>query len=173
MIKKSVWIAIVLATMTGSAAVADSHTSGQDTTGLGVIFGEPTGFTGKFWLQPDRAIDAGVAFSFSNFVDLYGDYLFHFPGAFGRQPDFSRSFMPYVGVGGELFVSENTNHTNGMYYTSSSGSAAGFGIRIPVGLECVLRSAPIGIFAELVPGVGIVPSTFGFLQGGVGARYYF
>lgn len=141
-------------------------------TGVGVVLGEPTGFTAKFWLQPDRAVDAGLAFSFSDFVLVYSDYLFHFRGAFGNSNPFLHQLVPYVGLGGELFVSESSDRTGGPYYTPND-SSVGFGIRIPLGLEWLVPRAPLGIFLELVPGVGIVPSTFGFFQGGIGARFYF
>ena len=32
--------------------------------GLGVILGEPTGFSGKYWVDQDHAFDFGLAYSF-------------------------------------------------------------------------------------------------------------
>ena len=154
------------------AAHSTQSQSDDSTTGVGVIFGEPTGFTGKFWLSSDRAVDAGLAFSFSDFVLLYSDYLFHFPGAFGRSNAFLHQLVPYVGLGGEIFISENTANTNGKYFTSNN-SSVDFGVRIPLGIEWKIPRSPVGVFVELVPGLGLLPDTFGFFQGGVGARFYF
>jgi hypothetical protein len=130
--------------------------------GLGLILGEPTGLTAKFWKNQDRAIDAGLAFSFDRFVFLYSDYLFHFKSISGIRP--------YAGIGGGLLIS--SGNKNGKYFDNRDGSV-GIGVRIPLGGEWFIPDAPFGIFAELVPGIGLVPSTYGFFQGGIGARFYF
>lgn len=155
-----------------AAHLSQNQSTEGGTNGVGVILGEPTGFTGKFWLSSDRAVDAGLAFSLSDFVLLYGDYLFHFPGAFGRSNAFLHQLTPYVGLGAELFVSENTANTNGKYFTANN-SSVDFGVRIPLGIEWKIPRSPVGVFVELVPGLGLLPGTFGFFQGGIGARFYF
>jgi len=167
----SVFVLVSMA-FTPSSRADDNERLGDKPTGIGVVLGEPTGFTLKEWIAPRQAIDLGLAFSFDNYVSVYSDYLFHFPEAFGNSTAFLRSLQPYVGIGGELFLSGNSNRAKTEYY-NSPGSSVGFAIRIPLGAECLVPGAPIGVFAELVPGVGIVPGTFSFLQGGVGARYYF
>jgi hypothetical protein len=153
------------------SAQALDNTSNK-TNAIGVIFGEPTGITAKFLLQNNHAIDAGLALSFDSYVLLYSDYLFQFPGAFGSSTEFAKQLKPYVGVGAEFLFDENTGRYNDHYFGNSSASI-GFGIRIPLGVEWVALDAPIGVFVELVPGVGIAPGTYGFVQGGVGARLYF
>ena len=55
----------------------------------------------------------------------------------------------------------------------AQGVDAGKEIRIPLGAEWNPRSAPIGVYAELAPGIGLAPGTFGFVEGGIGARFYF
>jgi hypothetical protein len=132
------------------------------TKGIGLILGEPTGLTGKFWNSSDRAIDGGIAFSFDRYVFLYSDYLFHFRGFSGVRP--------FAGIGGGLLIS--SGNRKGKYFDDQSGSF-GLGVRIPLGLEWLIPEAPIGVFAEIVPGIGIIPSTYGFFQGGIGARFYF
>jgi hypothetical protein len=102
---------------------------------------------------------------------LYGDYLFHFHRAFGGA-EFARDLVPYVGLGAEIFFAESGTRNNGAYYTSSS-SSVGFGIRIPLGIEWMIPRAPLGVYVELTPGVGLIPGTFGYFQGGIGARFYF
>src|SRR5262249_33524161 len=50
--------------------------------GLGAIFGDPTGFTGKYWLSEKAAIDATAAWHFSpddDRFEFHADYLLHFP----------------------------------------------------------------------------------------------
>jgi hypothetical protein len=144
----------------------DSNSSGR--LGLGAILGEPTGFTGKYWQDTTHAIDGGMAYSFSDFFLTYVDYLWHFK----TEPSLVRDHLaPYIGVGGELFVSTQSNRKNDEFFTEHG--SVGFGVRVPIGLEWTPPHTPIGIYGELAPGVGIVPATFGFLQGGVGARFYF
>jgi len=137
----------------------------QKQFGLGVVFGEPTGITGKLWLDPKQAVDAGISFSFSDYVSLYGDYLYHF--------EFRNEFKPYVGVGGQLFfASDGRGSLKEKGYFSDSSSVA-LGVRIPLGIEWLPAKVPVGVFLELVPEITMFPNTNGFLQGGIGARYYF
>jgi hypothetical protein len=125
--------------------------------GLGVIFGEPTGFNAKVWTASDRALDFGLAFSLNSYVLLYGDYLFHFPGAFKTRSTFVNDLNPYVGIG----------------LVSLFRSSAALGIRVPVGIEWIIPRSPFSIFAEIVPGMQVIPSTSGLVQGGFGGRVYF
>jgi hypothetical protein len=140
--------------------------------GMGLVFGEPTGFSFKYLLPENRAIDGGLAFSLRSFFMIWSDYLFHFPGAFGASSDFVSQLKPYVGGGAVLFFSTKSGRTDRALYTDSGNSVA-FGLRVPFGIEWMVPRAPVGIYVELVPGVGIIPSTFAFLQGGVGGRFYF
>ena len=57
------------------AAATASHA--QDGIGLGVILGEPTGFTFKTWTSRNTAVDAAAAWSFSEngSFQLHADYL--------------------------------------------------------------------------------------------------
>ena len=159
----AVFITVFLVTTTNMA-----HAETKS-AGLGVVLGEPTGFTGKFWTASDRAIDVGLAFSVNNFMLIYSDYLFHFHGALGTSSSFLQELQPYIGVGGELFLS-GSGRSDSAYFSSST---SGFGLRIPIGAEWMAPRAPIGVFGELVPGIGIAPGTFAFFQGGIGIRYYF
>jgi len=47
--------------------------------GIGVIIGEPTSITGKYMIDNNNAIDAGIGWDISgdNNLHIYGDYLFH------------------------------------------------------------------------------------------------
>jgi hypothetical protein len=155
-----------------SALAATSHRpEGNGTFGLGLILGEPTGIAAKYWIAHDRAIDGELSFSFNDYFLIQSDYLWHFHGLFGNRGEFVQNLEPYVGVGGTLFFSTTSTHTNPTYF--SDHGSVGFGVRIPFGLEWMTPRAPFGIFFELAPGIGLIPSTFAFLQGGIGARIYF
>jgi len=144
--------------------------------GLGIILGEPTGFTGKTWQGQGskRAIDFGLAYSFGSFVLVYGDYLFHFPGAFkgSSRERFLAELSPYVGVGGVLLIATGGPKADRKYFAAST-SSIGLSFRIPLGVEWLPADPPLGVFVEVVPGVGFVPRTFALLQAGIGIRYYF
>jgi hypothetical protein len=155
----------------------NSASNGGD-FGLGLMLGEPTGLTGKYWLSETSAIDAGFAYSFGNYTTVLADYLWHFPGAFASAGPSGNEFVPFVGIGGVLFISGNSwngtyRDSNAPFFVGSSGNSAAFGARIPLGIEFLPKAAPIGIFAEIDPGIGLLPSTFGFFGGEVGARFYF
>lgn len=135
--------------------------------GLGVELGEPTGLNGKYWLTRESALQFDLSYSFNNYFSLGLDYLYHFTSAFrGRV---GSQFVPYLGFGLVSFF--GTGQPGENYYNPGNGNAD-FGFRIPVGIEFLPRGAPIGVWAELAPGLGVVPATFGFIQAMVGIRFY-
>ncbi|MDR3608385.1 MAG: hypothetical protein P4M08_13530 [Oligoflexia bacterium] len=151
---------------------ADDEASSQHgPLGLGIVLGEPTGFTAKYWTHSTEAFDLGIAYSFNDFFTLYGDYLWHFPEWFSKTSIRGKGLEPYLGVGGVLWVDTESGRHESTYFTDHG--SAGIGVRVPIGIEWLPGKPPIGVFAEIVPGVGLIPAVFAFLQGGVGARFYF
>jgi hypothetical protein len=124
--------------------------------GLGVIIGEPTGVSAKFWTSSHNAIDAAVAYSFRRrgYFHLHADYLWHFPNVIKS----TERFPLYAGVGGRLGVGR--------------GSSI-FGIRIAGGIAYWVRDAPIEVFFELAPIVDLAPETGVSGNAGIGARFFF
>ncbi len=152
------------------AQPAGARTNGQ--FGLGVVVGGPTAITGKYWLNREAAIDGGLAFSFSDYILLYGDYLVHYPRPFKNADPFFSNIDFYMGVGANLVVTTNDRSNNDTYLGRKSGSV-GIGVRVPFGLEWHPTGPPLGIFVEIVPGISIIPATAVVVQGGLGIRYYF
>ena len=142
-----------------------------DKIGVGIVLGEPDGLTAKFWKDSTHAIDLSFAYSVSNFVVLNSDYLWHFPDLTHGTEYGNERIMPYIGVGASIFISTESDRTDNKFFTDN-GSSMGLGIRIPIGAEWLPHKTPFGVFAEVVPGIGIIPSTFGFFQLGIGARLY-
>jgi hypothetical protein len=124
--------------------------------GAGLILGEPTGLTAKVWLEKGLALDAAVAWSFLDESALYihSNALYHFRVLDTTGGNF---LTPYVGGGAAFRFQDDLN----------------IGLRIPVGISWLLDAAPVEIFAEIAPGVGIIPETDLELGAGIGARYYF
>lgn len=155
------------AEVTSDTYVNESKT---DDIGLGVLAGGPTTVTGKYWLNESRAIDFGAAFAHDDYA-IIGTYLNHFEGVTGR----GRRMAPYIGFGFYLDFNQDQSETVFDRDSNNEGSQAedlGFGLRIPVGLEYMPVEIPIGIFAEISPGLSLTPDTDSFVTVGVGARYY-
>ncbi len=149
-------------------SVAQARTGGP--VGLGIILGEPSALNLKYDQSPNDAFDLGLAFNFDRWVLVYGDYQYKFANVIRPAPQLT----PYLGLGVVIVASnksiEDTRGTR--YFDSSASSKFALGVRVPIGIEW-RPDAPIGIFAEIAPGLAVIPSTVGFFQGGIGIRYYF
>ena len=124
--------------------------------GLGLIFGEPTGLSAKMWTSERTALDAAVAWSFSGlgWVHIQADFLIHNYDIISV----SKGKLPlYYGVGA---------------YTAFS-SNFGLGIRVPLGLAYQFEGAPVDVFAEIAPGLALLPDIGFYFGGGIGVRYFF
>lgn len=141
------------------------------TFGLGVTLGDPTGLSGKYFMNNQTAVDGAIAYG-SHELILYGDYLKHFPGALGRQNEFVSQLNPYVGIGPVLAFGDGNNKHNHRFMDDDDDDFA-FGGRIPLGIEWLPNNVPLGVSLEIAPGMRIVPGTDAFVQGGLAIRYYF
>lgn len=169
------WItAIAIAAGAGATGPASAGDRGGWDDGLpkaaGVMFGEPTGLSGKYWIGSRTAIDAGFAYSFDDYVLILADHLWHFPQLIGRSSPWAKQILPYAGVGGLLYFSTDSDRAGRL---DGRESTAGIGLRLPLGVEWRPERTPIGVFLELAPGMYILPETAGLMQGGLGVRYYF
>ncbi|MCK4234889.1 hypothetical protein KAU34_04890 [candidate division WOR-3 bacterium] len=129
--------------------------------GLGIIIGEPTGFSLKFWQSRRTAIDLALAWNFGDdYFHIHGDYLYHIPI---RLEGRSRStLLWYLGIGARLKFRSGGRNNN-----------TAFGIRGVGGIEFLPREIPIDLFAEIAPVMNIIEDTKLELEGGVGIRYNF
>ena len=129
------------------------------TFGLGVELGYPTGLTGKYFLQQDRALQFGLGYV-RHWRDrdgghIYFDYLFH-PVSLVSNPTFELPF--YFGFGGRAW---NVDYYDGRY-DGYDGTV--FGVRVPLGVSFDFNNVPIDIFVQLA-------FTFDFLHTGFDNRY--
>lgn len=162
------WMALVGCALLTTEAAAGPGGGGD--FGLGLIIGEPTGLSGKLWLDNAHAVDFLLAFSFDDDHDdnlrrlVFGaDYLFHFDVFKPRSVE-----LPlYAGIGGKFVFFDNDR---GRF---DNDDDFGLAVRIPLGISLLLKSAPLEFFLEIVPGLFIIPSTNADLDGGIGARFYF
>ncbi len=123
---------------------------------IGLMFGEPTGVSYKYFITDANAIDAAAAASF-------------IPDAvFQLNADFLRHYYHFANVGeGRLPL------------VYGAGLAVQFrrdtrlGIRIPVGLTYIMQNLPIALFIDVAPRFDIVPDTEVSINAAVGIRYRF
>lgn len=136
------------------------------------MLGDPSGLSAKSWLDGERAIDFGLAYALDSYLTFNADYLVHSASLATtlrtQEPAF-RKMRAYAGIGGAIYFS--TNNSGSRTGFRQNGNSMGVAVRVPLGIEWML--SPVGIFAELIPGVGLLPSTFGMFGGTVGVRYYF
>lgn len=146
--KKSILIAVI--------AVLSIGLSAQDTGfGAGLLIGEPTGLSAKYWLSSNDALDGGVAWSMTNgWFHIHADYIRHFfdviPVEVGQLP-------LYAGIGARI----------------GFGTDVIIGARIPLGINYLFEDYPLDIFLEVVPGILLTPDTKFDMGGGIGVRYWF
>jgi hypothetical protein len=135
----------------------------QDKFGLGLILGEPTGLSLKYWFDTERAIDGAVAWSYSenDSLQLHADYLIH------NYDVFDTKELPfYCGLGARLKFKEDDGRGRNEHHDI-------FGIRIPLGVTYVFDEAPVDLFFEIVPVLDLAPDIELDLNAAVGLRIYF
>ena len=130
--------------------------------GAGIILGEPTGASLKYWLNDGMAVDGAVGASYDHEAHhdasfyLHGDLLWH---NFDLLPVPRGQLPVYVGAGGLVrFRHDEDNEV---------------GLRIPVGISYLFDNIPVDIFAEVAPAIDVAPGIRGEIMGGIGARFWF
>jgi hypothetical protein len=134
-----------------------NSTSAQDKNiGLGIIVGEPTGVSFKYWTTNTTAFDAALAWSFidGGAFHIHADYIFHNFNLIR----ISEGKLPfYYGIGGRIKTANKTQ----------------VGVRVPLGLAYMFYTAPVDIFLEVVPILDLAPQTDFRINAAIGARYFF
>jgi hypothetical protein len=158
-------IAAVLAVAPRSARAQQPAEKGV--LGAGLIVGEPTGVSGKYYLTDDRAIDLAIGGAVvGRGLQVHGDFLWH-PWVLDQEPSFALPL--YLGIGGRIL-----NHNAG---GSDDEDHVRIGVRAPVGILFDFTRVPLDVFAEVA---GVLDyhtrgdDNFGVdFNAGIGARYYF
>lgn len=130
--------------------------------GAGVIFGDPTGLSGKYQLSPDNAIDAALAWSIASNTKL----IMHSTYLFNRNKEITIEEIQldwYFGLGARISLQERNSKNNEFY----------FGPRAPIGLKYFFHEQSIEVFSEIAIVFDIVPETSADIDFGLGARFYF
>jgi hypothetical protein len=151
-------------------ALGTAHAEPKNGLGIGIIIGEPTGLSLKKWISNDRAIDGGIAWSFSenDSMHLHGDYLIHRFDLFA-SPDVKGQLALYYGLGARIKLKEGNDGTE----KKKNDDDVLVGVRVPLGITYLFTGTPIDLFAEIVPVLNVITDTDFDLNASVGVRYYF
>lgn len=138
------------------------------------MLGDPSAITGRYTMNEQTAFQAGLSFFYSNWTHITVDWLHLFEHGFGKQNEFLSETTPYIGAGLVAVISSlDRGASRRTRYFDTSDSNLALGIRVPFGAEWRAPRFPVGVFAEIAPGLTILPGTYAFIQLGIGARYYF
>ena len=138
--------------------------------GFGLILGDPTGATIKYWTNSENAFDFYVGSSYFGRIRVGGDYLWHFDAFNSNVVKMYAGLGLVVGVGNGsgIWYKEDKNK----FYYWEEDNSLGFGARGLLGINIVPRNVPLEIFFELGPLMGISPN-YGFnVDGALGVRFY-
>jgi len=137
--------------------ISNLNLAQQKGFGLGVVLGEPTGISAKYWLTPGTALDFGLGYSFTSsnsLFDFYVDYVFHNSDMIHS----TENFVVYYGPGARLKINESTSR---------------LGVRGVIGILWLPRGTNFDVFVEIAPILDIIPATKFDFSGGIGGRYFF
>ena len=129
--------------------------------GLGVIVGEPTGISAKYWTSRQNAFDFGLGWSIGGdrISDYDGNYngntRVHFFDAFKT----SETLPLYYGIGWR--------------FNTGAGYDNSFAVRGVIGISWFPNDTPLDVFAEFVPSLELFESTGFGIDAGAGVRFYF
>lgn len=123
--------------------------------GLGIVFGEPVGISAKLKTGFHNAFDFAAAWSVKENYNmlLQADYVWHNFDPANVEPG---RFPLYYGLGVRALFSNDLQ----------------VGVRVPIGLNYQFTTAPVDIFAELVPILDLIPSTRFNFGAGLGVRFW-
>jgi hypothetical protein len=155
--------------------ICAAHAAHADTNagpfGIGIMIGEPTGISAKYYLKSgDKAIDGGIGGNFAGTkgIAVHADFLWH-PKILTSEPAFDMPF--YVGGGVRVIQHDLGGGSTDFHW----------GVRIPAGILFDFNNVPIDVFLELAlilefrdGSQATKESSFGpDLSASVGVRYYF
>lgn len=166
--------ALVLAALViASAAPARASDIGSGRPfGLGIILGDPTGISGKWYINSENAIDfaVGAGWMGGHSLHVHADYLFHF-----MLVNHSAFDLPlYIGVGPVFAFWYADRHDP--YWGSDDywgDERFGLGVRVPFGISFQFNAVPLDLFLEVAPALALLPGIGFFVEGGLGLRYWF
>ncbi|MBU0475435.1 MAG: hypothetical protein KKF62_14905 [Bacteroidetes bacterium] len=148
-------ILIILLLLLAVTKISFAQESGL---GVGIILGEPTGLSGKYWLDESTAADFGIAtglFGENAGFSLHADYLYHNKNLVQLE----YKLPVYYGFGVRMRF--------------PTKSQLNLGVRGVVGIMLFIKQYPMDVFFEIAPSFRLLPTTGLNLDLAIGTRYYF
>jgi hypothetical protein len=153
---------VLAATIRGEAAAASDF----GPFGAGIVLGEPTGITAKYWFTHRQAFQLGLSYTFRREAFWLGvDYLFHWTGLIKELPP-QIELAPYIGAGLKAVLRDEDERPGRDRHSFGA-------FRFPLGGAVIFMAVPIEVFLEVAPGMRFAPETDFEIDGAIGARYYF
>ncbi len=161
--KLSISKIFVVMILTLGVSIAQAQRRGDQ--GVGVMIGNPTGFSYKMWLDETIAIDSAAGIDKGEF-DLHATFLVHNFQTAKRWAQTSSVFrslnedgdLPwYFGAGPRLLFEDKSE----------------FGVRFPLGFSFLPHNSPWETFAEVAPVLRFTPDLGFDGDFALGVRYYF
>jgi len=141
-----------------------------DDFGFGLILGEPTGITLKGGAGRTNAWDFALGSSWFGSLRLHGDYLWNVD-AFN-----SNKAGLYFGLGGVLGVGRGKGvfikGNEGRWYYYDDDNAIALGARVVAGFNTIPFNAPVEMFVEAAPIIGLYPAQGVGVDVALGIRFY-
>ncbi|MHB1687012.1 MAG: hypothetical protein ACYCVH_06545 [Ignavibacteriaceae bacterium] len=140
-----------------------AQSPGRKNLGFGIVLGEPTGATLKYWTSYNNAFVFDIGSSYFGSPRFDADYLWHF-NAFN-----SDIANLYAGPGFALGFGAGNGFWDRTYRTTSG---AALGVRGVFGVDVLPRRTPLEIFGEIGVLVGLTPDFGSAIDGAIGIRFY-
>jgi len=139
-----------------SADASENYPSMSEPLGVGILLGEPTALSGKYWMDYQTAVDAAIGWGFirETAVQAHVSYLYHFFDLLKSDDD---EFLVYVGGGARVKFESRFR----------------FGIRGVGGIEYPLPTTALSFFLEVSPIVDFIPTPGMSFNLGLGGRIFF
>ena len=177
---KHVFVAgVLLFALTLVPAAAGAQAPARNGFSMGVVLGDPTGFTLRSGLGERNAIQASFGLSLfpGDAMAVMVDWTHDTWNLLRGNP--SASLLFYFGFGGkaEWFTGQNYAYGYDHHYNFSDRSHVGLGVRGLGGLRASFVQAPVDLFLELAP-VGIIfvvpdPGAYYDIDVALGVRFRF
>ncbi|MGO9481677.1 MAG: hypothetical protein ACLP05_07850 [Candidatus Kryptoniota bacterium] len=150
-----------------------SNISSAQTTGAGagIILGEPTGMSAKFWTSDVNAFDIAIGWSSSEEWQRYGNAWYYNNG-----PSYLHIQADYLWHDFSVIKSEErfpVYYGVGFHYDEGSGLPVAFGVRGVLGIDWMPRTAPLDVFLEFAPVLYLSPGAGFGVDVGLGSRFFF
>lgn len=153
--------AMTAATLFSLPTAAEARTNRK--FGAGVILGDPTGLSAKYFLDRRHALDFALNY------DLNDDEFHFHAGYLLHLNSLGHDLQPYVGIGGRLRVHDHDHH----HHHDHDHDDTHLGARVPLGLAWMPGRTPIDIFIEVAPVLNVIPDMDVDVDAGLGVRYWF